>query len=129
MRMNTEIEEYPVVKVAKDSDSNAVAGSIAGYLREGHTRVDVVSVGAGALNQAIKAIATARGYVVPSGLDIVSTPTFHKVDIKGETKTAIKNIVEVRYTRSSLMRAVRRLLQKKYIKHFLEVTKVSEKSK
>lgn len=71
------------------SNPNAVAGAMAGVVRsDGGVLVQVV--GAGALNQAIKAIAIARGYVAPGGIDLVCVPTFTEVDIDGERRTAIR---------------------------------------
>ena len=58
--------------------------------------VEIQTIGAGALNQAIKAIAIARGFVVPSGIDIVCIPAFTDIEIDGDKRTAIKLIVEAR---------------------------------
>ncbi len=83
------------IKVSAKSRSTAVAGAIAGVIRE-HKRADVQAIGAGAVNQAIKAIAIARGYLQQDGLDIVCVPTFVEVDVSGEERTAVKLAVEVR---------------------------------
>lgn len=84
-----------VLRVSSTSNSNAVAGAIAGVIREkGETELQVI--GAGALNQAIKAIAVARGYVAPSGLDLICIPAFTEVTINNESRTAIKLIVQPR---------------------------------
>ena len=78
-----------VLKVSSRSNPNSVAGALAGVVRQmGHVEVQVI--GAGALNQAIKAIAIARGYVAPSGIDLVCIPTFADVEIQGEGRTAIR---------------------------------------
>lgn len=77
------------IKVAKNSNVNAVAGSIANAMRE-QDFLDIQVVGAGALNQAIKGIAIARGYLVPSGIEIVLFPSFKEILINGQVKTAIK---------------------------------------
>ena len=61
--------------------------------------VEVQVIGAGALNQAIKAIAIARGYVAPSGIDLVCVPTFHDIEIDGEGRTAIRLAIEDRERR------------------------------
>lgn len=82
-----------VLKVSSKSSPNAVAGALAGVIRErGGAEMQVI--GAGALNQAIKAIAIARGFVAPSGLDLVCIPAFTDIMINGEERTAIKLIVE-----------------------------------
>ncbi len=83
------------IKVSAQSRSTAVAGAIAGVIRE-HKHADVQAIGAGAVNQAIKAIAIARGYLEPDGLDIVCIPGFVEVDVNNEERTAIKFAVEVR---------------------------------
>jgi stage V sporulation protein S len=83
------------IKVSAKSRSTAVAGAIAGVIRE-HRRADVQAIGAGAVNQAIKAIAIARGYLQQDGLDIICIPTFVEVDVSGEERTAVKLAVEVR---------------------------------
>jgi stage V sporulation protein S len=83
------------IKVSAKSRSTAVAGAIAGVIRE-HKHADVQAIGAGAVNQAIKAIAIARGYLEQDGLDIVCIPAFVEIDVGGEERTAIKFAVEVR---------------------------------
>ncbi len=84
-----------VLKVSSKSNPNSVAGALAGVLRE-QGGVEIQVVGAGALNQAIKAIAIARGFVAPSGLDLVCIPAFTDIQINGEERTAIKLAVEPR---------------------------------
>ncbi|CAM4015687.1 stage V sporulation protein S [Bacillus manliponensis] len=87
-----------VLKVSSKSSPNSVAGAIAGVVREqGHTEIQVV--GAGALNQAIKAIAIARGFVAPSGIDLVLVPAFQDISIDQQEKTAIKLVVGPRKNR------------------------------
>jgi stage V sporulation protein S len=82
------------IKVSAKSRSTAVAGAIAGVIRE-HKHAEVQAIGAGAVNQAIKAIAIARGYLERDGLDIVCIPTFVEVDVGGEERTAVRMLVEV----------------------------------
>lgn len=82
-----------VLKVSSKSVPNSVAGAIAGVVRESGS-VELQAVGAGATNQAVKAIAIARGYLAPSGIDAVCIPAFTSVTIDGEERTAIKLIVE-----------------------------------
>ena len=84
-----------VLKVSTRSAPNAVAGAIAGVIRE-KNEVEVQAVGAGAANQAIKAIAIARGYLAPAGIDLVCVPAFASVYIDGEERTAIKLIIQPR---------------------------------
>jgi stage V sporulation protein S len=84
-----------VLKVSSRSNPNAVAGALAGVIR-GEGTVEVQVVGAGALNQAIKAVAIARGYLAPSGVDLVCVPTFADILIEGERRTAIRLTCESR---------------------------------
>ena len=83
------------LKVSTRSNPNSVAGAIAGALRSSGA-VEIQVVGAGALNQAIKAVAIARGYVVASGIDLVCIPTFADIEIDGEQRTAIRLAIEDR---------------------------------
>ena len=84
-----------LLKVSSKSNPNSVAGAVAGVLREkGKTEIQVI--GAGALNQAVKAIAIARGFVAPSGFDLICVPVFINIQINGEERTAIKLLVESR---------------------------------
>lgn len=83
------------IKVSAGSRTSAVAGAIAGVIRE-HKRADVQAIGAGAVNQAIKAIAIARGYLNEDGLDVVCIPEFTTVDINGKERTALRLVVEPR---------------------------------
>jgi stage V sporulation protein S len=82
-----------MIKVAANSRSTAVAGAIAGVVRE-RSRVDVQAIGAGAVNQAIKAIAIARSYLELDGIDIVCVPYFSEVAIDGQERTAVRLSVE-----------------------------------
>lgn len=77
-----------LLKVSAKSSPNSVAGAIAGILRE-RGQVDVQVIGAGALNQAVKAIAIARSFVAEEGIDPVCIPAFKDIDIGGEGRTAI----------------------------------------
>jgi stage V sporulation protein S len=87
-----------VLKVSSRSNPNSVAGALAGVLRQCGA-VEVQVVGAGALNQAVKAIAIARGFVAPSNIDLVCIPTFADIEIDGEGRTAIRLAVEDRTRR------------------------------
>lgn len=78
-----------VLKVSSKSSPNAVAGALAAVVRQtGQGEIQVV--GAGALNQAVKAIAIARGYLEPAGVDLVCVPAFADIEIGGEQRTAIR---------------------------------------
>ncbi|QGG48122.1 stage V sporulation protein S [Heliorestis convoluta] len=83
------------LKVSAQSNPKSVAGALAAILREkGHAEIQ--AVGAGAVNQAIKAIAIARGFVAPNGINLVTIPAFVEISIDGEERTAIKFIIEPR---------------------------------
>src|SRR5438874_12917258 len=84
-----------VLKVSATSKPMAVAGAIAGVVRTSG-RVEVQAIGAGAVNQAVKAIAISRGYVASGGLDLCCVPSFVEIDIAGEVRTGIRLVVEVR---------------------------------
>lgn len=84
-----------VLRVSTKSNPNSVAGALAGVLREKGT-AELQAVGAGALNQAVKSVAIARGFVAPSGIDLVCVPAFADIEIDGEERTAIKLIIESR---------------------------------
>lgn len=84
-----------VLKVSAKSNPNSVAGALAGVIRD-HGTVEIQAVGAGALNQATKAVAIARGFVAPQGMDLICIPAFADILIDGEERTAIKLIVEPR---------------------------------
>jgi stage V sporulation protein S len=83
------------IKVSAGSRTSAVAGAIAGVIRE-HHRAEVQAIGAGAVNQAVKAIAIARGYLHEDGLDIICIPEFTTVSIEGKERTALRLAVEPR---------------------------------
>lgn len=84
-----------ILKVSSKSAPNAVAGALAGVIRQDRS-VEIHVVGAGALNQAIKAIAIGRSYLAPSGLELLCIPTFADIEIDGERRTAIRLVVESR---------------------------------
>jgi len=85
----------PVLKVRSQSDPNKVAGALAGTIREAG-KAEMQTIGAGALNQAVKSIAIARGFLAPSGVDLVCWPAFVDVEIDGQERTAIRLFVEPR---------------------------------
>ena len=85
-----------ILKVSSQSNPNSVAGALAGLIRE-QKKAEMQAVGAGAINQAVKAIAIARGYVAPMGIDLVCIPAFVSVDIEGADRTGMKFIVKENY--------------------------------
>ncbi len=84
-----------IIKVSGTSRTSAVAGAIAGVVRE-NKRAEVQAIGASAINQAVKAMALARGYLTNDGFDIVFIPEFVDVQIEDKVRTAIKFTVEPR---------------------------------
>ncbi|AYC29308.1 stage V sporulation protein S [Paenisporosarcina cavernae] len=83
------------LKVSSKSNPNSVAGALVAVIRE-KGFVELQAVGAGALNQAVKAIAIARGFVAPSGTDLICSPAFTDIEIAGEERTALKLLIEKR---------------------------------
>ncbi|HHY93052.1 MAG TPA: stage V sporulation protein S [Firmicutes bacterium] len=81
-----------VLKVSAQSNPKSVAGALAAVLRE-YGAAEVQAVGAGAVNQAVKAVAIARGFVAPNGMDLVCVPAFAEIEIDGEERTAIKLLI------------------------------------
>ena len=77
-----------ILKVSAKSNPNSVAGALAGVMRE-KGGAEIQAIGAGALNQAIKSVAIARGFVAPGGIDLVCVPAFTDIQIEGEERTAI----------------------------------------
>ena len=82
------------LKVSSKSSPASVAGAIAGMVKDG-VAVNMQAVGAGAVNQAIKAVAIARGFLIPVGIDISCAPTFSDILIDGQSRTAIRIAVYV----------------------------------
>ena len=83
------------LKISSKSNPNSVAGAIAGLVKESN-EARMQAIGAGALNQAVKAVAIARGFVAPSGVDLVCIPAFAEVQVEGEERTGMMLIVEAR---------------------------------
>ncbi|HEY67819.1 MAG: stage V sporulation protein S [Chloroflexi bacterium] len=90
-----------IIKVAATSRSTAVAGAIAGVIRE-QGQVDVQAIGAGAVNQAVKAVAIARSYLELDGIDVVCIPSFVEVMIDGQERTAVRLRIEKRCTSTKI---------------------------
>ncbi|HAJ95212.1 MAG TPA: stage V sporulation protein S [Actinobacteria bacterium] len=84
-----------LLRVSSRSKPNSVAGAIAGIIRTDN-KVQVQTIGAGALNQAVKGIAIARGFVAPTGQELVCIPFFKDIEVNGETKTAMVLTIESR---------------------------------
>ena len=84
-----------IIRVSADSKTSAVAGAIAGVMRE-HKHAEVQAIGAGAVNQAVKACAIARAYLQDDGLDVICIPSFVDVEIEGKERTALRLAVELR---------------------------------
>ena len=84
-----------VLKISSKSNPNSVAGAIAGLVKESN-KAEMQAIGAGALNQAVKAVAIARGFVAPSGVDLVCIPEIEEVQVEGEDRTGMKLIIESR---------------------------------
>ena len=85
-----------IIKVSTKSRTSAVAGAIAGVFRTYHQAI-IQAIGAGAVNQMVKAIALARSYLESDGLEVVFTPEFIEVEIDGKTRTAIRFLAFLRY--------------------------------
>ncbi|MGQ9889439.1 MAG: stage V sporulation protein S [Aggregatilineales bacterium] len=93
--MDDDASKADIIKVSAKSRSTAVAGAIAAVIREQHS-AEVQAIGAGAVNQAVKALAIARGYLTRDAIDIVFVPYFTEVDIDGQERTAVRFRVEAR---------------------------------
>ncbi len=91
----TETGHIDLIRVSANSRTSAVAGAIAGVIRE-RQHAEVQAIGASAVNQAVKALALATGYLAEDGYDIVCVPVFVDVDINGKLRTAIKFVVDPR---------------------------------
>jgi stage V sporulation protein S len=84
-----------IIKVSATSRTAAVAGAIAGVFRE-HKHAEVQAIGAGAVNQSVKALVLARGYLANDGIEITCMPEFVDVEIEGKVRTAIKLVIDLR---------------------------------
>ena len=84
-----------ILKVSSKSNPNKVSGALTNVFRDKGT-VEIQAIGAGAINQAIKGVAIARGFVAPSGKNLICIPAFQDIMVDGEERTAIKLIVEAR---------------------------------
>ena len=83
------------LKVSSKSNPNQVAGAIVGFLKDTlYSTVTIQAIGAGAVNQAVKAIAIARGFVAPTGANLMCIPAFVEIEVDGIERTAIRFIVK-----------------------------------
>ena len=82
-----------IIKVSATSRTSAVAGAIAGVMRE-HKHAEVQAIGAGAVNQAVKALVLATGYLRNDGINVTCVPEFVDVEIDGKVRTAIKLVID-----------------------------------
>ena len=85
-----------IIKVSGTSRTSAVAGAIAGVFRE-NKRAEIQAIGAGAVNQAVKAMVLAKGYLAEDGYDVVFLPEFVDVEIEDKVRTAVKLTAELRH--------------------------------
>lgn len=104
MSSTEQLPSASCLKVSSKSSPASVAGAIAGLIKDGLS-VDMQAVGAGAVNQAVKAIAISRGFLSPVGIEIVCIPSFADIVIEGEYRTAIRFAVTSRqkYIQSPLL--------------------------
>ena len=110
MQQRKQTSTMEFLKVSSKSSPSSVAGAIAGMIKDG-VHVEIQSVGAGAVNQAVKAIAIARGFLSPIGIEIVAIPAFADIDIEGETRTAIRFVVEPKFMRGATPQDVEERMQ------------------
>lgn len=87
------LEINTILKISSKSNPNSVAGAIAGVIKSGG-KAELHAIGAGALNQAVKAVAIARGFVAPEGVNLVCIPAFMDVEVEEEERTGVKLIVK-----------------------------------
>ena len=87
------MENIEILKISSKSNPNSIAGAIAGLVKD-HRKVEMQAIGAGALNQAIKGIIIARGFVAPAGINLICIPAFTDVNVENEDRTGIRLIVK-----------------------------------
>ena len=100
MTAEQQAPESGCLKVSSKSSPASVAGAIAGMVKDG-VGVEIQAVGAGAVNQAVKAIAISRGFLSPVGIEVACIPSFAASVIDGEYRTAIRFAIDPRYTRGT----------------------------
>ena len=82
-----------ILKISSKSNPNSVAGAIAGLVKESN-KAEMQAIGAGAINQTVKAIAIARGFIAPLGIDLITIPAFATVVVEDQDRTGMKFIVK-----------------------------------
>lgn len=87
------MKETVLLKISSNSNPNSVAGAAVSLIQE-NKNVEMQAIGAGAINQAVKAIATARGFIAPTGINLVCIPAFTDVEVEGESRTGMKFIIK-----------------------------------
>jgi stage V sporulation protein S len=87
---------HVTLKAAAKSDPKALAGALTRALRENGASAEIHAIGAGAVNQAMKAIAIARGHLVPAGQDLICVPAFTRIQIDGQERTGLRLMVGLR---------------------------------
>ena len=87
------MRETILLKIRNDSEPQKVAGAVVAYLREGK-KVELQAIGAGAVNQAVKSIAVARGFIAQEGINLSCIPAFTDVEVEEEERTGIKFIIK-----------------------------------
>ncbi|MBQ9001263.1 MAG: stage V sporulation protein S [Eggerthellaceae bacterium] len=100
MQANDQHLGHSCLKVSSKSSPASVAGAIAGMVKDG-VPVEMQAVGAGAVNQAVKAIAISRGFLSPVGIEIACIPSFADIIIDGEYRTAIHFSIRAQYLRGT----------------------------
>ncbi len=100
MTAEQQAPESGCLKVSSKSSPASVAGAIAGMVKDG-VGVEIQAVGAGAVNQAVKAVAISRGFLSPVGIEVACIPSFADIVIDGEYRTAIRFAIDPRYTRGT----------------------------
>ena len=100
MQANDQQLNHSCLKVSSKSSPASVAGAIAGMVKDG-VPVEMQAVGAGAVNQAVKAIAISRGFLSPVGIEIACIPSFADIIIDGEYRTAIHFSIRAHYLRGA----------------------------
>ena len=108
MQSMPQAPEGNCLKVSPKSSPASVAGAIAGMVKDG-VEVELQAVGAGAVNQAVKAIAISRGFLSPVGIEIACVPSFADIVIDGEYRTAIRFAVEPRFSHGGSLSPVETL--------------------
>ncbi len=102
MQSNEQYSGLSCLKVSSKSSPASVAGAIAGMVKDG-VPVEMQAVGAGAVNQAIKAIAISRGFLSPVGIEIACIPSFADIIIDGEYRTAIHFAIKASYLQTAVV--------------------------